>query len=130
MDTITEDKMAIEMAKLGGLGIIHRYCTIDTQVEMVKKVKRYTNYIITKPYTISENSNMKAVLAKIKDDNKSLLVINSDNFLKGIITQRDLIHFNSIGNIEHLVSQFMTKISEMITIEKRDLPNLKIKDLN
>ena len=129
MDTITEDKMAIEMAKLGGLGIIHRYCTIDTQVEMVKKVKRYTNYIITKPYTISENSNMKAVLAKIKDDNKSLLVINSDNFLKGIITQRDLIHFNSIGNIEHLVSQFMTKISEMITIEKRDLPNLKIKDL-
>ena len=46
MDTITEDKMAIAIAKLGGLGIIHRYCSIEEQVQMVKNVKRYTNYII------------------------------------------------------------------------------------
>ena len=58
MDTITEDKMAIEMAKLGGLGIIHRYCSIEQQVEMVKKVKRYTNYIIQEPYTVLESDIM------------------------------------------------------------------------
>ena len=44
MDTITEDKMAIEMALNGGLGIIHRYNTIEKQVEMVKSVKRYLSF--------------------------------------------------------------------------------------
>ena len=129
MDTITEDIMAIEMAKLGGLGIIHRYCTIDSQVEMVKKVKRYTNYIITEPYTIDESSNMGEVLSKIKNTNKSLLVINSDNILKGIITQRDLIHFNSIGHSDHAVLDFMTAIHKMITIERIELNGLEIQDL-
>ena len=129
MDTITEDKMAIEMAKLGGLGIIHRYCSIEEQTEMVKKVKRYTNYIITNPYTIGENSNMGEVLDKIKDTNKSLLVIDAEHFLKGIITQRDLIHFNSMGNIQYSVSTFMTSIDEMIKIEKPELKHLNINDL-
>ena len=126
MDTITEDKMAIEMAKLGGLGIIHRYCTIDAQVEMVKKVKRYTNYIISHPYTISNNSTMGNVLDKIKNNNKSLLVIDTDNFLKGIITQRDLIYFNSVGNRGDPVVDFMTNITKMITIERSELKNLSI----
>ena len=126
MDTITEDKMAIEMAKLGGLGIIHRYCTIDAQVEMVKKVKRYTNYIISHPYTISNNSTMGNVLDKIKNNNKSLLVIDIDNFLKGIITQRDLIYFNSVGNRGDPVVDFMTNITKMITIERSELKNLSI----
>tara|TARA_B110000211_G_scaffold9963_1_gene10548 strand:- start:395 stop:1858 length:1464 start_codon:yes stop_codon:yes gene_type:complete len=129
MDTITEDKMAIEMAKLGGLGIIHRYCTIDAQVEMVKKVKRYTNYIISHPYTISNNSTMGNVLDKIKNNNKSLLVIDTDNFLKGIITQRDLIYFNSVGNRRDPVVDFMTNITKMITIEKSELKNLSIPEL-
>ena len=129
MDTITEEQMAIEMAKLGGLGILHRYCSIEDQVEMVKKVKRYTNYIITTPYTINETSNMKDVLDKIKDNKKSLLVIDSNNILKGIITQRDLLHFYSIGNQEYLVSMFMTKIENMITLEKKSLGSLQIKDL-
>ena len=61
MDTITEDKMAIEMAKLGGLGIIHRYCSIQQQVEMVKKVKRYTNFIINNPYTVMVDDQMMEV---------------------------------------------------------------------
>ena len=129
MDTITEDKMAIEMAKLGGLGIIHRYCTIDAQVEMVKKVKRYTNYIISHPYTISNNSTMGNVLDKIKNNNKSLLVIDTDNFLKGIITQRDLIYFNSVGNRGDPVVDFMTNITKMITIERSELKNLSIPEL-
>lgn len=129
MDTITEDKMAIEMAKLGGLGIIHRYCTIDAQVEMVKKVKRYTNYIIPHPYTISNNSTMGNVLDKIKNNNKSLLVIDIDNFLKGIITQRDLIYFNSVGNRGDPVVDFMTNITKMVTIERSELKNLSIPEL-
>jgi IMP dehydrogenase len=48
MDTITEESMAIAMALNGGIGILHRFCSIEEQVSMVKKVKRYTNDIITK----------------------------------------------------------------------------------
>ena len=52
MDTITEANMAISMATNGGLGIVHRYNTIEQQVDMIKKVKRYLSFIIENPYTI------------------------------------------------------------------------------
>ena len=55
MDTITEDRMAIAIAKCGGMGIIHRYCSIEEQCSMVKRVKRYTNHIIRRPQSINEN---------------------------------------------------------------------------
>ena len=96
MDTITETDMAIEIAKLGGLGIIHRYCTIEQQVEMVSKVKRYTNYMIHKPYTVNENLSMNEIKDIIINKKvKSFLVVNDDKFLKGIFTNRDFINFES-----------------------------------
>jgi IMP dehydrogenase len=91
MDTITEDKMAIEMALNGGLGIIHRYNTIEQQVDMVNKVKRYLSFIITNPYTILETETVQDLLDKIKETNVySYLVTDNNNTLKGIITKRDL----------------------------------------
>jgi IMP dehydrogenase len=91
MDTITEDKMAIEMALNGGLGIIHRYNTIEQQVEMVNKVKRYLSYIITNPYTILETETVQDLLNKIKEYSVySYLVTDDQNTLKGIVTKRDL----------------------------------------
>ena len=69
MDTITEDKMAIQMAKMGGVGILHRYCSIDSQVEMVKRVKRYTNFIIESPYTFDINGDMGELLDLIEEKN-------------------------------------------------------------
>jgi IMP dehydrogenase len=91
MDTITEDKMAIEMALNGGLGIIHRYNTIEQQVDMVKKVKRYLSFVITNPYTILETQTVQDLLNKIKEDSVySYLVTDETNTLKGIVTKRDL----------------------------------------
>jgi IMP dehydrogenase len=69
---------------------------------------------------------MGNVLDKIKNNNKSLLVIDTDNFLKGIITQRDLIYFNSVGNRGDPVVDFMTNITKMVTIERSELKNLSI----
>ena len=104
MDTITEDKMAIEMALNGGLGIIHRYNTIEQQVDMVKKVKRYLSFVITNPYTILETQTVQDLLNKIKEDSVySYLVTDETNTLKGIVTKRDLnahIISNNNNNIE------------------------------
>jgi len=110
MDTITESKMAIEMALNGGLGIIHRYNTIEQQVNMVKEVKRHLSFVIEKPYTILETETVEVLLNKIKQYNVySYLVVDNDNTLKGIITKRDLnAHIMNNGNNNICITNIMT----------------------
>ncbi|HEU4444362.1 MAG TPA: IMP dehydrogenase [Nitrososphaeraceae archaeon] len=91
MDTITEFEMAIALAREGGIGIIHRFMTIEDQVEQVLKVKRSESVVIEQPYTI------KSTLT-VDDANKSmneygisgLLVEDEEKTLAGIITRRDI----------------------------------------
>lgn len=91
MDTITEFEMAIALAREGGIGIIHRFMTIEDQVEQVLKVKRSESVVIEQPYTI------KSTLT-VDDANKSmneygisgLLVEDEEKKLAGIITRRDI----------------------------------------
>jgi IMP dehydrogenase len=132
MDTITESEMAINMATNGGLGIIHRYNTIDQQVNMVKNVKRHLSFIIEKPYTVYENETIETLLNKIKQTKvQSYLVTNIDEILVGIITKRDLnVHLVS-GNKNNIhVSEIMTKdlITANIDITREEA--LKIMNLH
>ncbi len=107
MDTITEDKMAITMALNGGIGIIHRFCSIEDQVRMVKRVKRHVNYKILNPYVINENSklyDLNKLIASYKI--YSYLVVNNENKLSGIVTKRDM---NFITNQNLQIKDIMTK---------------------
>ncbi len=110
MDTVTESEMAREMAKLGGIGIIHRFLSIERQVEEVKKVKRSENIIIEEPFTTEAGKKIKDLAKELKQENiSSALVVNikkGKKYLIGIITARDLL-FETDSEKE--VSTLMTK---------------------
>ncbi len=112
MDTVTESSMAITMAQLGGIGIIHRFNTIEQQVYEVTKVKRYRNAIIRNPLTVSCNATLAdARMLMAEHDIKGLLVINAQQKLIGIITSRD-IRFRP--DEKRLVCEFMTPRNQLI----------------
>jgi IMP dehydrogenase len=91
MDTVTEAKMAIAMAKLGGIGIIHKNMTIEEQAEEVAKVKRYESGRIKNPITLSLEATVGDALAlKEKFGIGGFPVVNDAGELVGIVTNRDL----------------------------------------
>jgi len=122
MDTVTEDKMAIEIALNGGLGIIHRYNTIEQQVHMVKQVKRYLTYINENPYTILETDTINILLQKIEQHKVySFLVTNTSNELLGIVTKRDLnAHIIKNDDNTNNIKSIMTDVSKMKVLETSD----------
>ena len=92
MDTVTEHSMAITLARLGGIGVIHRFTSIEKEVEEVKKVKRAENIVINDPYRISEDSTVGDVRKLMEDKGVSgLLVVDDGDRLKGIVTARDIL---------------------------------------
>ena len=106
MDTVTESSMAVAMARAGGIGIIHRFLTIEEQANEVLKVKRSGSVMIENPYSISSEKSIKDALEYAEDkDISGLLVVDSNSKLVGIVTERDLLFANSNGSI----SDIMTK---------------------
>ncbi|HAM34725.1 MAG TPA: IMP dehydrogenase [Elusimicrobia bacterium] len=91
MDTVTESAMAIAMARCGGLGIIHRFLSIEDEVAEVAKVKRAENIIIDDPYTVGPDDTVgKARAAMSSHEVGGLLVVDSERKLLGIVSERDL----------------------------------------
>lgn len=124
MDTVTEKDMAIKMALNGGLGIIHRYMTIDEQVSQVKQVKRYLQYIIEKPYTISDNTKLNKLEENIdlyKVSSFCVVDNNDESILKGLITSRDIEFMKSINDPNLQVCQFMTPIERLYSYNIENL---------
>lgn len=114
MDTVTEDSMAIAMALNGGLGIIHRFQSIESQVEMVKKVKRHLSYIIDEPYTINENEFISSLVLLMNEKNVSgILVVNNYNKFVGIVSKKDvdvaMLVYDDIDDVQNFkVKDIMT----------------------
>ena len=79
MDTVTESEMAIGLARLGGLGVIHRNCTAEEELEMAKKVKRAESLVIKEVITISPDSTVKYATELMQKHNISGLPVVQGN---------------------------------------------------
>jgi IMP dehydrogenase len=90
MDTVTESRMAITMAREGGIGIIHKNMSIDRQAEEVDRVKRSESGMIAKPFTIGPRETLADVLRLMERSAVSGIPVVDEGRLVGIITNRDL----------------------------------------
>ena len=92
MDTVTESTMAVTMARQGGIGIIHRFLTIQEQANQVLKVKRSGSVMIENPYLVSQDETISTALDIMTEKEVSgLLVVDSESKLVGILTERDVL---------------------------------------
>ena len=108
MDTVTEHRMAIAMARQGGIGIIHKNMSIEAQADVVEKVKRSENGVITDPFSLSADHTLQDaddLMAKFRIS--GVPIVKEDGTLIGIITNRDL----------KFETDFTKKISESMTSE-------------
>jgi IMP dehydrogenase len=107
MDTVTESKMAIAIAQEGGIGVLHKNMTIEEQANKVRRVKRAESGMIIDPVTLPKTakvSDAKQCMAEYRIG--GIPIVDSDNKLIGILTNRDL-RFEK--NNERSVSEVMTK---------------------
>ncbi|MGL5616264.1 MAG: IMP dehydrogenase [Sarcina sp.] len=114
MDTVTESKMAIAIAREGGIGIIHKNMTIEEQAKEVDRVKRQENGVITDPIYLSEDNTVRDALDLMAQYRISGVPITNGTKLVGIITNRDIVFEN---NYDKKVSEVMTK-SPLITAKE------------
>lgn len=92
MDTVTESAMAIAMAREGGIGIIHRFMTIDQQAAEIARVKKAESFIVSDPITLTVNDTVGDARRLVEDTGTGgILILNGGTNLAGIVTTRDLL---------------------------------------
>ncbi len=107
MDTVTESRMAIAMAREGGIGIIHKNMSIERQAIEVDRVKRQENGVITDPFFLSPDNTVEESLALMSKYRISGVPITTNGKLVGIITNRDIV----------FETDYSRKIKEIMTSE-------------
>ncbi len=114
MDTVTEAAMAIAMAQSGGMGVIHRFMTVEQQVLQVRKVKRAQGFMVENPYTITHSATIvEAEKLMELHDVGGLIVINGDNRLVGLVTRRDIL---LAPEDLHTVAEVMTPADKVVSV--------------
>lgn len=115
MDTVTEARLAIVMAQLGGIGIIHKNLTIEQQVAEVTKVKKYESGVIRDPITVDPETSIRDVLALTRAKNISGVPVVDKGQLIGLVTHRDM-RFES--ELDDPVRHIMTKKEALVTVKE------------
>ncbi|MEP3226398.1 MAG: IMP dehydrogenase [Parasphingorhabdus sp.] len=113
MDTVTEADMAIVMAQMGGIGVLHRNLTLEQQTAAVRQVKRFESGMVVNPITIAPDATLadaEAVMAQNKIS--GIPVVESSGKLVGILTNRDV---RFAENPKQPVSELMTK-DDLVTV--------------
>ncbi len=119
MDTVTESRMAIAIAREGGIGVIHKSMSIEDQARQVAIVKRAENGMIYDPVTIRRGSTVKDALAMMAEYHiGGIPVVDEANHLVGIVTNRDL-RFER--HLDKTVDEVMTKENLVTTDQQTDL---------
>ena len=122
MDTVTEEKMAIFMALLGGIGILHYNNTVEAQSKMVEKVKRFENGFIVEPVVLSPNHTIQDVRNLKESQGFSGIPITEDGTLKskliGIVTARDIdFEQNHSIKLKDVMTTKLITANEGITLQ-------------
>ena len=115
MDTVTEARLAIAMAQLGGMGIIHKNLSVEQQAAEVAKVKKFEAGVIRDPITVGPETTIRDVLALTQARNISGVPVVDGGQLVGIVTHRDM-RFET--ELDDPVRHIMTKKDRLITVKE------------
>jgi IMP dehydrogenase len=98
MDTVTEYEMGIVMAREGGIGIIHRFMTIDDQVKQIQRVKKSESFVVDNPITLTDNS-LVGDAQRLVDETETggIVIVDASRRVVGIVTTRDMLFENHNG---------------------------------
>lgn len=98
MDSVTEAPMAILMARVGGIGILHRAMTIEEQVEQVRRVKDATRYVVDDPPKMKVNDCVAQARTMMEERQRGfVLVMDEEDRLVGLVTTRDVLPMGASG---------------------------------
>ncbi len=119
MDTVTEETLAITIAREGGIGVIHKNMPLVEQAQQVKRVKRAESIMIHEPITIMKDGNVRDALNLMKEYKiGGIPVVDENNVLTGIVTNRDL-RFQQ--DMDRPIAEVMTGGNIITTTRKTDL---------
>ncbi|MBI3342908.1 IMP dehydrogenase [Candidatus Gottesmanbacteria bacterium] len=115
VDTVTESAMAITMAKLGGIGIIHRFMTIDRQVEEIERVKRSEGFIMGTPFTLSPDQTVGEARRLMKHHRvSSAIIVDLAQKVLGLVSERDMWFLTDLTT---QMKDVMTAADKLITAD-------------
>ena len=115
MDTVTEARLAIAMAQLGGIGILHKNMSVAEQVAHVQQVKNFEAGVIREPFTVGPNTTIGEVITLTRKRNISGVPVVDGNHLVGIVTSRDM-RFEK--RLDAPVSAIMTPKDKLVTVSE------------
>ena len=116
MDTVTESAMAIALARLGGIGVIHRFLSVEEQVSEVLKVKRSEGVVIEDPITLGPERTVREALGLIRDrDIGGIVIVDGARRVRGLLTRRDI---TLEDDLDRKVKEVMTPRAKLITAPK------------